>query len=93
MPKTTSKRWEIAQDSEKEYWEGFTKENLLKEEAERHKQKAKALEKEWKKYITLNKNSKILQVGCGPEDVINYLSSGKKYAIDPLAEFYKKKFD
>lgn len=93
MTSTTSKRWEIAQNSEKEYWEGFTKETLLKEEAERHEQKANVLEKEWKKYIGLNKNPRILQIGCGPEDIINYLSSGKKYAVDPLAEFYKKKFN
>ncbi len=87
-----SKRWEIAQDSEREYWEGFTKDTLLKEEAERHEKKAKILEDEWKKFLKLNKNSKILQIGCGPEDVINYISIGKRYAIDPLADFYKKKF-
>ena len=39
--KVSSKRWEIAQSSEKEYWEGFTKEALLKEEAERHEKKSK----------------------------------------------------
>lgn len=88
-----SKRWEIAQDSEKEYWEGFTKETLLKEEAERHEKKAQILENEWKKFIKLTQNSKILQIGCGPEDVINYISTGKTYAIDPLADFYKKKFE
>jgi len=91
--KVSSKRWEIAQDSEKEYWEGFTKETLLKEEAERHEKKAKLLEEEWKKFINLNKNSRILQIGCGPEDVINYITTSKKYAIDPLADFYKKKFN
>jgi ubiquinone/menaquinone biosynthesis C-methylase UbiE len=90
--KNNSKRWEIAQNSEKEYWEGFTKDSLLKEEAERHEQKARALEREWSKYVKLDKNSRILQIGCGPEDVINYISAGKKYAIDPLAEFYRKKF-
>jgi len=89
----SSKRWKIAQDSEKEYWEGFTKETLLKEEAERHRKKTKILEREWEKFIKLNKNSRILQIGCGPEDVINYFSIGKRYAIDPLADFYKEKFD
>ena len=89
----SSERWKIAQNSEKEYWNGFTKEALLKEEAERHEKKAKILQEEWKKFINLNKNSKILQIGCGPEDIINYISTGKKYAIDPLADFYKKKFN
>ena len=85
-------RWKIAQDSEREYWEGYTQESLLKEELERHKRKAEILENEWKHFISLNKNSKILQIGCGPEDVITHLKTGKKYAIDPLADFYKKKF-
>ncbi len=94
MPeKVSSERWEIAQNSEKEYWQSFTKESLLKEEAERHEKKARVLEEEWKKFLKLNKNSRILQIGCGPEDIINYLSAGKKYAIDPLADFYKKKFN
>jgi len=93
MPeKVSSKRWEIAQDSEREYWQDFTKETLLRDEAERHEKKAKIIEEEWKKFIKLSKNSKILQIGCGPEDVINYISKGKKYAIDPLANFYKEKF-
>jgi len=94
MPeKVSSKRWEIAQDSERAYWQNFTKETLLKEGAERHEKKAKILEEEWKKFINLNKNSRILQIGCGPEDIINYILMGKRYAIDPLADFYKKKFN
>jgi ubiquinone/menaquinone biosynthesis C-methylase UbiE len=94
MPeKVSSKRWEIAQDSERAYWQSFTKETLLKEEAERHEKKAKILEEEWKRFVNLNKNFKILQIGCGPEDVINYISVGKRYAIDPLADFYKEKFN
>ena len=88
----TSKRWKIAQKSEKEYWGNFTKEDLLREETERHKRKAETLKEQWKKYIILNKKSKILQIGCGPEDIINYLNIGNRYAIDPLADFYKEKF-
>lgn len=90
--KVSEERWKIAQESEREYWNEFNNERLIGEEAERHEKKAKILEEEWKKFITLNKNSKILQIGCGPEDVITYLKIGKRYAIDPLAEFYKKKF-
>lgn len=93
MEKVSSKRWIIAQDSEKEYWDNFNKETLTKEEITRHREKAKILEKEWRNWIKLNKNSKILQIGCGPEDVINYFSIGKLYAVDPLVSFYKKKFN
>jgi ubiquinone/menaquinone biosynthesis C-methylase UbiE len=85
-------RWEVAQKSEKEYWEEFDKERLIKEEINRHKVKAKIVEEELKKVINLDKKSKILQIGCGPEDIINYFSVGELYAIDPLADFYKEKF-
>ena len=93
MKKVSDKRWKIAQESEREYWDEFDNSKLIEEEVNRHKEKAKILEEEWKKVINLNENSKILQIGCGPEDVINYFSKGKLYAIDPLAEFYKKKFN
>jgi len=92
MEKVSDKRWEIAQDSEKEYWNEFDKERLIQEEITRHKEKAKIVEEELKKVITLNKKSRILQIGCGPEDIINYFSVGEIYAIDPLADFYKEKF-
>lgn len=92
MREVLPERWKIAQDSEKKYWNGFDNSRLIAEEIERHKKKALILEENWKKFISLNKNSKILQIGCGPEDVINYFKTGKKYSIDPLAEFYKKKF-
>jgi len=93
MKKVSDKRWEIAQESEREYWDEFDNSKLIEEEVNRHKEKAKILEEEWKKVINLNGNSKILQIGCGPEDVIDYFSKGKLYAIDPLADFYKKKFN
>jgi SAM-dependent methyltransferase len=93
IQKIADDRWGIAQKSERRFWEGYTNQ-FFEEERKSHKRKAQILEEEWKKQgiITLNKNTKILQVGCGPEDVINYFSNGKKYAIDPLANFYKERF-
>jgi ubiquinone/menaquinone biosynthesis C-methylase UbiE len=93
MHKVLPERWKIAQNSEREYWDEFDDSKLLSEEIIRHKEKAKILEKEWSSFKKLNKNTRILQIGCGPEDVINYFSIGKCYAIDPLADFYKKKFN
>ncbi len=85
-------RWKIAQASERRYWEGFTKETLIKEELERHQKKAAILEKEWASFMKLDKKMRILQIGCGPEDVITHLKIGKRYALDPLADFYKQYF-
>jgi ubiquinone/menaquinone biosynthesis C-methylase UbiE len=91
--KADSGRWKIAQVSEKEYWDGYSTESLLKESKDRYPKKAKVLERVWSDYINLDKKMRILQVGCGPEDVINYLEIGKNYSIDPLADYYQKHFN
>lgn len=89
----TPGRWKLAQDSEKEYWNEYTKETLFREEIETHRKKSQILFEEFSKFLKINNNTRILQIGCGPEDVINYFPKGKLYAIDPLADFYKKKFN
>lgn len=86
------KRWDVAQNSEKRYWEEYTNESLFNEEIIIHKEKSEILFKELSEFIKINQETRILQIGCGPEDVINYFSKGKLYAIDPLADFYKNKF-
>ena len=59
--------------------------------------KSKVLEY-WKKYryfdkikktCNIKKRTKILDVGCGISTVLHFLE-GKKYGIDPLADYYKK---
>jgi len=97
MAKKTSKtvssnRWNIAQESEKEYWADYDTESIYKESGGRNPARLKIMTEEWKKWMTLKKDTKILQVGCGPEDVINYFTQGKCYSIDPLADFYKERF-
>ena len=91
--KSTLKRWEMAQKSEKEFWRGHTTKSLMKEHGDRYPKKTKILLKEWSKFTKINKNTKTLQIGCGPEDVINHIFVGKRYSIDPLAEFYKNFFN
>jgi len=88
----SKERWLIAQKSEEEFWEKYTQDSLLRESGDRYPKKAEVLLKEWSKFIKIDNNTKILQVGCGPEDVINYFKKGKTYSIDPLADFYKRKF-
>jgi len=91
--KVSSKRWGIAQESEKEYWDSYSKDPSFFKEMENHKNKARILEERWKTRLNLKKTTKILQIGCGPEDVITHFSLGKRYAVDPLADFYKSKFN
>jgi len=86
ITEVTLDRWKIAQESEKKYWSNYDKNSIFKESGGRNPKRVKILMKKWEKLIKINNNTKILQIGCGPEDIINYF-------IDPLADFYKKRFD
>jgi ubiquinone/menaquinone biosynthesis C-methylase UbiE len=92
MQKVSSKRWEVAQESEKEFWSDYSTESLMKEEGDIYEKKVAYLMKEWEGIKKISKNTKILQIGCGPDDTINHLKIGQLYSIDPLADFYKEKF-
>ena len=92
MQMDVNTRWEIAQKSEKRFWDNYTKENLLGRFGPPYKNKARDLLNEWKKFIQIGANTKILQVGGAAWDVINCLEEGTRYALDPLAEYYKEKF-
>ena len=48
---------------------------------------------EIQRFMKLYNKTKILCVGCWPIDIINYMKICKKDSIDPLADFYKEKFD
>ncbi len=88
--KISSERWKIAQDSEKEFWKEFNP-DIVNELGRYHSEKAEVLTKDFEKFILINEKTKILQVGCAAIDVINYMG-GDTYSIDPLADFYKKRF-
>ena len=90
--KINENRWNIAQESEKGYWEQWTTKSLLEYLEKEYKKELNLLLKRLERIIKINKNTKILQIGCGPLDIINYFKEGKTYSIDPLAEFYKKRF-
>jgi len=93
ITEVTSDRWNIAQESEKDYWSNYDKNSIFKESGERNPRRVKIMMEKWRKLIKINNDTKILQIGCGPEDVINYFPTGKCYSIDPLADFYKERFN
>ena len=94
MEKKVSKdRWEVAQGGEKKFWDNFDTEEIRKNHEEAYKKEIEVYSKRWSKFIKLNEKTKILQIGCGPLDIINYLEKGELHSVDPLADFYKKKFN
>ena len=90
--KNSNKRWQLAQSHEKNFWEGYTTEVLVKQNEETILKKLKIYSKMWEKFIKITKDTKVLCIGCGPLDIINYLEKTQNYSIDPLADFYKKQY-
>jgi SAM-dependent methyltransferase len=84
MKKTMSrKRWEDAQRHEAEYWDTV---KSSKTEAVQ-----KQIAEYWKWYLriltehaAITGETKILEIGCGPDGLINYIGVGERYGIDPL---------
>ncbi len=87
-----NQRWNIAQTSERKFWSKFSNETLMEGFDTPYKERAKYFMNGIKNLKTLNNKTKILQVGGASLDVINYICVGDKYAIDPLADYFKEKF-
>lgn len=86
------KRWKNAQSAEKTWWN---------EEWRNRKSKIDVfkLKTYWqhyincaKKYMDFNHNYKILDIGCGPDGIINYINIGERYGLDPLMMYYLTNF-
>lgn len=88
----TERRWKTAQGSEKELWSSMPQKSLEKEGEKYFRYRANYFFNRWKKLMKINKRTLILQIGCGPLDIINYFPKASKYSIDPLAEIYKSRF-
>ena len=93
-----NKRWEIAQKYEKEYWERGADKFASGAEKESgwhswYAWKVSKFEEELSKtkYEINRSNCKVLEIGSGPIGMVACLKWGERYAIDPLAEFYKEK--
>lgn len=92
-----TKRWEMAQKYEKEYWKDGSERFASNAEGQSnwhawYAWKVSKFEEELSKSkhkIDWN-NCKVLEVGSGPIGLVTYLKWGERYAIDPLGDFYKE---
>lgn len=81
----SQKRWEEAQEYEKKYWEKRKNTN-----SKGYFEKSNKMKQELSNFISLTSKSKILQIGCGPDDVIHQWEEGERYGIDPQMDNYKQ---
>lgn len=78
-------RWELAQSYELNWWN--SKKGLV--DFEFYKYYAIELKKHFSGKLTIQSDTKILEVGSGAGGILTYLpESNERYAIDPLEEFY-----
>jgi len=84
-------RYEIAQNAEKAYWEKYRQEYCNNEGASNSY---------WqhhldilKKYVNYGALMRILDIGCGPYGLVNYLPAGERYGLDPLMDYYLNNFN
>jgi ubiquinone/menaquinone biosynthesis C-methylase UbiE len=83
-------RWRIAQSSEKKYWDIYK--SPEEELRNLYKNKADVLVREFEQIMPITDKTKILNVGSGPLGFLYYFKKGKLFSLDPLADFFKKKY-
>ncbi len=83
MKTVSEKRWDDAQSYEKQFWKG-----KYVGGGDGYAKQCQLVMDVLKKYTEIEQSTKVLQIGCGPEDVIHHWEVGITYAIDPLIDYY-----
>jgi SAM-dependent methyltransferase len=84
--------WERSLESEKEYWLR-TKEWVCSQEWADHMQNRTQWFVNWYSQTgEITNATRIVHVGCGPDGEINFIKKGLRFAVDPLADFYREHF-
>lgn len=86
-------RWRKAQESERSWWRRVA-DNIEHGKAEPlawYGWKASELERRISRHIDNEEKqeARILEVGSGPVGIVSFLPWGRRYAIDPLEDFYQ----
>lgn len=83
--KLKNKRWDLAQDYERNWWKARQSEI----DFSFYKYYADELKTSLTNYININNETTILEVGSGAGGIVTFLKdSNNRYAIDPLEDFY-----
>jgi len=83
-------RWRIANEDEKGFWLGLSEEEFRAQE-----RGYRALAEQLERRIAtwgVRPDYRVLQIGCAAEDTVFFMKGAARYAVDPLADFYKAHF-
>ncbi len=85
-------RWKFAQQMEQDFWLHLDEAEFQAQEVG-YKNTAGDLVRHARAHFGPLDDIRVLQVGCAVEDSVMYFPYGKRFAIDPLAEFYVQHFE
>ncbi|GAB6283711.1 MAG: hypothetical protein STSR0008_25040 [Ignavibacterium sp.] len=80
------KRWEVAQEYEKNWWQ----DKSINIDLSFYKNFADEVLNIIHPFITIDENTKILEIGSGAAGIITHIKTKFRYAIDPLEDFYSQ---
>jgi len=81
----TENRWKDAQEYERNWWLRHGRRG-----SKQYIQDCKIIQKDLRKYVNISRDTRVLQIGCGPEDIIHYWTPGKPYAVEPLLDYFNE---
>ena len=88
----TKSDWESSLEKEKEFWIRDRDRVCSEWWLDIRRARVKRL-KEWvSRFLLIDDRSVILQIGAGADGEINFLGVGRRFAVDPLADFFKTEF-
>ena len=88
----TRKEHRDALEHEKSFWKGSVPHDSFSAIQSSWKNSAAHFQSITQQYMNLDANSHILQIGQAVQDAINFWEIGRRFAVDPLSNFYKKEF-
>lgn len=91
-PTEDNDRWRFAQQTEREFWLKLDEAEFQAQEAG-YRCLAGQLAKWARTYCGERDDIRVLQIGCAVEDAVMHFPYGKRFAIDPLADFYIRHFE
>lgn len=98
----TLRKWNYAQQLEKEYWfsrispDGFPKNMIEMKKFEynnsTYTESMEKIRNDIEKFRKLKVSDRVLQIGCGPLDIIHLWQAKERYGVDPLMDFYQRHY-
>jgi len=83
-------RWQKAQGYEKKFWQSHQDLIFSKKRLSQLEQYSEIIRRVLRRFIKDEEIKVVLQVGCGPLDIIDFWPLGVKYGLDPLIDFYNQ---